>query len=203
MITFSQWLINEGMISDKRNQFISQHPDKQQQIIKLFDKFSTLSKLNRLHKTDEFHNIAKTYETFKQAMDNYDDDELISIDTADKYLPKLLIDETDLWKIYHITGPNACIELARHKFIPWCINSSSNGAKWFKNEILDKHLQIYIAVLKMPSREVIAKGMSDRILVAITTDGCGNIKDVYNSYNTKQNPKQFLADNKIPTTHLR
>ena len=30
MITFSQWLINEGMISDKRKQFIAQYPDKHQ-----------------------------------------------------------------------------------------------------------------------------------------------------------------------------
>lgn len=203
MITFSQWLINEGMVNDKCKQFIAQYPDKQQQILKLFDKFSTLSKLNRLYKTDEFHNIAKTYETFKQTMDKYDNDDLISIDTADKYLPELLVDETDLWKIYHITGPNACIELARHKFVSWCINSSSNGAKWFKSEILDKHLQIYIAVLKMSLHKAIVKDMSDRILVAITTDGCGNIIDVYNSYDTKQNPEQFLSDNNIPIAYLK
>ena len=50
------------------------------------------------------------------------------------------------------------------------------------------------------SQWLINEGM---ISVVITTDGCGNVKDVYNSYDTKQNPKQFLADNKIPTTHLK
>lgn len=55
----------------------------------------------------------------------------------------------------------------------------------------------------MSLHEAIAKDMSDRILVAITTDGHGNIIDVYNSYDTKQNPKQFLSNNNIPITHLK